>query len=220
MESFGLFSFHFAHGVDNSGFVGWLATIMKRELGTGVFVVCGQNSNRGGIFDYWGIPIAMKDEAARILRDLRGHHELAASHREALIVQAHNNSRLAKPVGPFSHAVRCGELVYFSGQAAQDPATGKLVGGGIGVQTRQILNNFRLLLEDLKLTFADVVKVSVFLTSMKDFKAMNEIYAEHFAPPYPARSTVAVKELPLNALIEIEMIAKGRLILDRTANAT
>jgi 2-iminobutanoate/2-iminopropanoate deaminase len=55
---------------------------------------------------------------------------------------------------------------------------------------------------------------------MKDFKAMNEIYAEHFAPPYPARSTVAVKELPLNALIEIEMIAKGRLILDRTANAT
>jgi len=70
-EPFGLFSFHFADGLDNSGFVGWLASRMKLELGTGVFVVCGQNSQRGGIFDYWGVPIAKKDEAAALLSELR-----------------------------------------------------------------------------------------------------------------------------------------------------
>src|SRR5690349_3516684 len=62
-ETFGLCSFHFVEGLDDSGFVGWLATIMKRELGTGVFVVCGSNSKRGGIFDYWGVPVSMRDKA-------------------------------------------------------------------------------------------------------------------------------------------------------------
>jgi hypothetical protein len=70
-EPFGLFSFHFADGLDNSGFVGWLASRLKLALGTGVFVVCGQNSRRGGIFDYWGVPLALKNEAARVLDDLR-----------------------------------------------------------------------------------------------------------------------------------------------------
>lgn len=73
-EPFGLFSFHFADGLDNSGFVGWLASRMKQELGTGVFVICGQNSDRGGIFDYWGVPISMRDEAARVVAQLRGAH--------------------------------------------------------------------------------------------------------------------------------------------------
>lgn len=71
LESFGLFSVHFPSGVDNSGFVGWLATIMKRELGTGVFVVCGHNLARGGIFDYWGIPLAKREEASKVLLKLR-----------------------------------------------------------------------------------------------------------------------------------------------------
>lgn len=71
VERFGLFSFHFPDGLDNSGFVGCLATIMKRELGTGVLVICGQNSKRGGIFDYWGVPIGLKDEAAKIINKLR-----------------------------------------------------------------------------------------------------------------------------------------------------
>lgn len=70
-EPFGLFSFHFADGLDNSGFVGWLASHLKLALGTGVFVVCGQNSQRGGIFDYWGVPLALKDEAARVFDQLR-----------------------------------------------------------------------------------------------------------------------------------------------------
>jgi hypothetical protein len=70
-EPFGLFSFHFQDGLDNSGFVGWLASILKRELGTGVFVVCGQNSRRGGIFDYWGVPLAMRNAAMRLLNQLR-----------------------------------------------------------------------------------------------------------------------------------------------------
>jgi hypothetical protein len=70
-EAFGLFSFHFCEGLDNSGFVGWLACTLKRELGTGVFVVCGQNSRRGGIFDYWGVPMAMRGAAVRVLDQLR-----------------------------------------------------------------------------------------------------------------------------------------------------
>jgi hypothetical protein len=70
-ERFALFSFHFADGLDNSGFVGWLASVLKRDLGTGVFVVCGQNSERGGIYDYWGCPAQLRDEAARVIRQLR-----------------------------------------------------------------------------------------------------------------------------------------------------
>ena len=70
-ERFALFSFHFAEGLDNSGFVGWLATELKRELGTGVFVVCGQNSARGGIYDYWGAPAQLRDEAAGVINKLR-----------------------------------------------------------------------------------------------------------------------------------------------------
>lgn len=70
-ERFALFSFHFADGLDNSGFVGWLAVELKRRLGTGVFVVCGQNSARGGIYDYWGAPAELRAEAARVIADLR-----------------------------------------------------------------------------------------------------------------------------------------------------
>lgn len=70
-EPFGLFSFHFRDGLDNSGFVGWLASTLKCELGTGVFVVCGQNSRRGGIFDYWGVPMAMRSATVEVLNQLR-----------------------------------------------------------------------------------------------------------------------------------------------------
>lgn len=126
-----------------------------------------------------------------------------------MTIQTHNSARLAKPVGPFSHATRVGDLVYFSGQAGQEPSTGRLVPGGVCEQAQQIFLNFRVLLEDMDLTFADVVKVNVFLTDMADFEEMNRVYAEHFAGPCPARTTVAVKQLPLNAVIEIEMIAKA-----------
>lgn len=120
-----------------------------------------------------------------------------------------NSPRLSKPVGPFSHAVRCGELVYLSGQVGQDRVTGKLVAGDVLQQTRQIFLNASTLLEDLDLSLEDIVKVNVFLLTMGDFAAMNGVYAEHFTTPYPARTTVAVKELPLGASVEMEMTARS-----------
>jgi 2-iminobutanoate/2-iminopropanoate deaminase len=122
--------------------------------------------------------------------------------------QATNSPHLATPVGPFSHAVHAGELVFLSGQVGQDPASGQLITGGVRQQTQQIFANMRLLLKDLGLTLDDVVKVNVFLTSMSNFAEMNAVYSEHFAKPYPARTTVAISELPLSALVEMEMVAR------------
>ena len=117
------------------------------------------------------------------------------------------SDRLAKPVGPFSPALRDGDRVYTSGQVAQDPGTGKLVAGGVAAQTEQIFHNLKVILEAADKTLADVVKVNVYLTDIKRFTDMNEVYATHCAAPYPARTTVAVAALPLNAEVEIEMIA-------------
>jgi 2-iminobutanoate/2-iminopropanoate deaminase len=117
------------------------------------------------------------------------------------------SDRLAKPVGPFSPAVRDGDRVYTSGQVAQDPATGKLVVGGVAPQTEQIFRNLEVLLEAAGKSLADVVKVNVYLTDIKTFAEMNEVYARHFVAPYPARTTVGVAALPLSAEVEIEMIA-------------
>src|SRR5215467_1598344 len=117
------------------------------------------------------------------------------------------SDRLAKPAGPFSPAVRDGDRVYTSGQIAQDPATGKLVEGGVVAQTEQIFRNLQTIMSAANKSFADVVKVNVYLMDMRDFAAMNEVYARHFVAPYPARTTVAVAALPLGALVEIEMIA-------------
>jgi 2-iminobutanoate/2-iminopropanoate deaminase len=124
--------------------------------------------------------------------------------------QAFNSPRLAAPIGPFSQSVRSGELVFLSGQVGQDPTTKKLAESGIAGQARQIFANVSTLLEDLGLGLDDVVKVNVFLTSMDDFGAMNDVYAEQFTAPYPARTTVAVKALPMSALVEMEMIARAR----------
>jgi 2-iminobutanoate/2-iminopropanoate deaminase len=117
------------------------------------------------------------------------------------------SDRVAKPVGPFSPAVRDGNRVYTSGQVAQDPATGKLVEGGVVAQTEQIFHNLAAILSAANKSFADVVKVNVYLTDIRDFAAMNEVYAKQFAAPYPARTTIGVAALPLGAAIEIEMIA-------------
>ena len=111
-------------------------------------------------------------------------------------------------VGPYSHAVESGEFVFLSGQTPVDPTTGKMAEGDITAQTKQCFNNLFCVLEAAGLTFDDVVKVNVFLTSMSYFQDMNSVYAEHFSAPYPARTTVAVVELPLGASKEIEMIAK------------
>lgn len=110
-------------------------------------------------------------------------------------------------IGPYSQAIQVGNLVYTSGQLPIDPATGAFPEGGINPQTRQSLLNVKAILEEAGLTMNNVVKTTVFLADMGDFAEMNSVYAEFFAVPYPARSAVAVKTLPKNALVEIEVVA-------------
>ena len=111
-------------------------------------------------------------------------------------------------IGPYSQAIQVGNLVFTSGQIPIDPATGVFVEGGIKEQTRQSLSNVKAILEEVGLTMSNVVKTTVFMADMNDFAAMNSVYAEFFAEPYPARSAVAVKTLPKGALVEIEVIAE------------
>ena len=103
-------------------------------------------------------------------------------------------------IGPYSQAIRVGNLLYTSGQIPINPATGSFVEGGIKEQTRQSLTNIKAILEEAGLTMAHVVKTTVFMADMNDFADMNAVYAEFFAEPYPARSAVAVKTLPKGAL--------------------
>ena len=111
-------------------------------------------------------------------------------------------------IGPYSQAVDSGAgLVFLSGQLPIDPATGAFPEGGIQAQTRQSLRNVQAILAAAGLSMANVVKTTVFLADMGDFAAMNEVYAEFFAEPFPARSAVAVKSVPKGALVEIECIA-------------
>ena len=113
----------------------------------------------------------------------------------------------AKTIGPYSAAIESGEIVFISGQIPLDPLAGKLVEGDIAAQTRQSLENLKTILGAAGLTFAHVVKTTIFLTSMGDFAAVNDVYKAYMAEPYPARSTIAVAALPMGAKVEIEMIA-------------
>ena len=110
-------------------------------------------------------------------------------------------------VGPYSQAIRCGETIYTAGQLGLDPETGKLVEGGIQAQTRQALRNLQAILTASGSSMANVVKTTVFLQDMADFRAMNEVYAAFFADAPPARSAVQVAALPLGGLVEIEAVA-------------
>jgi 2-iminobutanoate/2-iminopropanoate deaminase len=110
-------------------------------------------------------------------------------------------------IGPYSQAIKVGNLVYTSGQIPIDPATGNFVEGGIKEQTRQSLQNVKAILEEIGLTMSNVVKTTVFMADMADFADMNTVYAEFFTEPFPARSAVAVKTLPKGALVEIEVVA-------------
>ncbi|GAA3559670.1 RidA family protein [Microlunatus spumicola] len=113
-----------------------------------------------------------------------------------------------EPVGPYSQAVVVeGGPVYLSGQTPIDPTTGRLVDGDLTAQVQQVFTNLERVLAAGDLTFADVVKVNVFLVDMADFTAMNAVYASVFDAPYPARTTVAVAGLPLGARVEIELVA-------------
>ena len=110
-------------------------------------------------------------------------------------------------VGPYNHAVRVGDLLFCAGQIPIEPATGNLIGGDIKAQTERVLENIKVILDDQKLTFANVVKSTVFLTDLANFAGMNEVYAKYFTENFPARSTVQVAGLPKGASVEIEVVA-------------
>lgn len=112
-----------------------------------------------------------------------------------------------KAIGPYSHAIDAAGLVFCSGQTPIDPATGELIEGDIGQQTRRVLQNLQAVLEAADLSLSNIVKTTVFLMDMADFSAMNAVYAEFFPSEPPARSTVQVAGLPKGARVEIEAIA-------------
>lgn len=121
-----------------------------------------------------------------------------------------STDRAPKAIGPYSQAVHSGGFLFTAGQIPLDPATMKLVEGDIDVQAERVFDNLQAVLEEAKLTFADVVKTTVFLLRMSDFAKMNGVYARRFGSHRPARSTVAVAELPAGARLEIDLIAKTR----------
>ncbi len=121
--------------------------------------------------------------------------------------QAVSSAGAPRAIGPYSSAVRAGQLLFVSGQIPIDPDTATLVDGDIATQTGRVLRNVGALLEAAGLTPAHVVRTTVFLADMNDFAAMNEVYRSFFGEPYPARSTVQAARLPRDARIEIDVIA-------------
>jgi 2-iminobutanoate/2-iminopropanoate deaminase len=119
------------------------------------------------------------------------------------VVQPKNSP---KPVGPYNHAIRVGDLLFCSGQIPLD-SEGKLVAGGIKEQTRQVLQNISAILKDQALTPENVIKATVFMTNLAEFTDMNSVYGEFFTQNFPARSTVQVSALPRGASVEIEVVA-------------
>jgi 2-iminobutanoate/2-iminopropanoate deaminase len=118
-----------------------------------------------------------------------------------------SSDKAPKAIGPYSAAVRAGQLLFISGQIPLDPATGQMVGGDIAAQTRRVLDNLGALLEAGNRSFADVVRTTIFLADMNDFAAVNDVYGQYFPEPYPARATVQVARLPKDARVEIDAIA-------------
>ncbi len=111
-----------------------------------------------------------------------------------------------KAIGPYSQAVRCGNTVYFSGQTPIDPATGALVAGDITAQARRVFENLLAVCQAVDGSFGQVVRVGIYLTDLANFAAVNAVMKEYFREPFPARSTIGVASLPLNAQVEIDMI--------------
>ncbi|HEY1910090.1 MAG TPA: RidA family protein [Vicinamibacterales bacterium] len=112
-----------------------------------------------------------------------------------------------KAIGPYSQAVRAGQLLFMSGQVPLDPASGLIVSGDITAQAGRTLDNIKAVLTTAGLSFANVVRTTIFLADMNDFAAVNEVYGQYFSQPYPARVTVQVARLPKDALVEIDAIA-------------
>ncbi len=118
-----------------------------------------------------------------------------------------STNKAPKAIGPYAQAIKIGDFIYTSGQIPLDPQTGTLVDGGIKEQTCQVMENLRAVLEAAGTTLDRVIKATVFLKNMADFTAMNEVYEEYLHGAKPARSTVAVADLPRGALVEIDFVA-------------
>ncbi|MBP9707034.1 MAG: RidA family protein [Oligoflexales bacterium] len=109
-------------------------------------------------------------------------------------------------IGPYSQAIRCGDFLFCSGQIPLDPKTGELIPGGVKEQSVQVLNNLKSVIQAAGASLSQVVKTTIFLKSMDDFKTVNAVYGEYFQMPFPARATVEVSRLPRDVLVEIEAI--------------
>ncbi len=118
-----------------------------------------------------------------------------------------STDKAPKAIGPYEQAIRVGDFIYVSGQIPLDPRTGNLLDGDIKTQTRQVMENLKAIVEAANSSMERIVKATVFLKNIGDFAAMNEIYAEYLGTAKPARSTVAVADLPRGALVEIDLIA-------------
>ena len=123
------------------------------------------------------------------------------------MTQPFSSSDAPKAIGPYSQAVRAGDLLFLSGQVPLDPATGQMVEGDIAAQTRRVMDNLAAVLKSAGLSFADVARTTIFLADMNDFAKVNEVYGTYFSEPYPARATVQVARLPKDARVEIDAIA-------------
>jgi 2-iminobutanoate/2-iminopropanoate deaminase len=123
------------------------------------------------------------------------------------VKQAVSSPNAPKAIGPYSQAIRTGDLLFAAGQIPTDPATGAIVDGDVAAQTRRVFDNLEAVLAAANLSFANVVKTTVFLADMNDFAAVNEVYGKYFSEPYPARATVQVARLPKDARVEIDLVA-------------
>jgi 2-iminobutanoate/2-iminopropanoate deaminase len=174
---------------------------------------CGDNAGltKGGLEWHGGIFTnkVAKDKPRKSVPSFN----LASAVASGSIICSMATKQIIKPakspaaVGPYNHAVRVGDLLFCAGQIPIDPQDGNLISGDIKAQTDRVLQNVKAILDDQKLTFANVVKSTVFLTNLGDFAGMNEIYAKYFTDNFPARSTIQVAALPKGANVEIEVVA-------------
>jgi 2-iminobutanoate/2-iminopropanoate deaminase len=136
-----------------------------------------------------------------------GFNQFATKENAKMIRETVQTDNAPKAIGPYAQAIKANGLIYTAGQIPIDPKTGNFVEGGITAQTRQVLENLNAVLEAAGSSLDRVIKTTVFLKNMAEFAAMNEVYGEYLGAVKPARSAVAVAELPRGALIEIDLVA-------------
>jgi 2-iminobutanoate/2-iminopropanoate deaminase len=153
-----------------------------------------------------------ESESAQVIIHDRQFLLLLKEYEEPFMKEKIEASTAPKAIGPYSQALRDSDtgLVFLSGQIAIDPATGNFLNDTIEVQTKQVMENLKAVLEAAGLDFSHLLKTTIYLTDLKDFSLVNDLYGAYLSRPYPARATVEVKALPRGAKVEIEAIAKGR----------